>query len=120
MRRGARRGPTAVEKGKRNKVILLIAAFLIIASAWAYTFWRINQIGAALKEAREKTDNILEAGAETAKEQEREVKEHAVKTRETGRQIHEQVRTDISNLDAVAVADGVRDELRLLLRERRE
>ena len=109
-----------MEKGKRNKVILLIAAFLIIASAWAYTFWRINQIGAALNEARERTDNILAAGAETAREQEREVREHAVKTRETGRQIHEQVRTDISNLDAVAVATGVRDELRLLLRERGE
>ena len=109
-----------MEKGKRNKVVLLVAVFLIIASAWAYTFWRINQIGAALNEARERTDKILVAGAETAKEQEREVKEHAVKTRETGRQIHEQVRTDISNLDAVAVADGVRDELRSLLRERGE
>ena len=58
MRRGARRGPTAVEKDKRNKVALLIAVFLVITLAWAYTFWRINQIGAALKEARERTVSI--------------------------------------------------------------
>ena len=120
MRRGARRGPTAVKKDKRNKVALLIAVFLVITLAWAYTFWRINQIGAALKEARERTESALSSGAETAKEQERVVRENAVKTRETGRQIREQVRTDISNLDAIAIADGVRDELRLLLRERGE
>ena len=106
-------------KDKRNKMALLIAVFLVITLAWAYTFWRINQIGAALKEAR-KERRAPFVRSRNSKRTGKSGEENAVKTRETGRQIREQVRTDISNLDAVAVADGVRDELRLLLRERGE